>query len=220
MFNKTALIVSMTALMAAGTASAGTITGSPHDTRDDGTGTGWNLTGEICIVCHTPHIVDGRTTQAPLWNHDITDGTQHTMYANTTLNGVVDPDPSGPSLLCLSCHDGTVALDSFGGTTGATYIASGFRLGTDLSNDHPISITFDATTAAADGALFDPSVDETTIGSGADQKTGLIGDLMTYGGKVQCPSCHDVHNKFAVTNSRLLKRTMVGSALCLTCHDK
>jgi predicted CXXCH cytochrome family protein len=198
-----------------GAATAGTIVGSAHDTR----GESWNSTGEICIVCHTPHIFDGRPTQVPLWNHEITSAT-HDMYTSGTIDGSIDSSPTDHSLLCLSCHDGTVALDSFGGSSGSAYIGSGYRVGTDLTNDHPISIEYSDASADSDGALHPPTTTNTTIGSGADTKSGSISELMTYQGKVQCTSCHDVHNKFTVASTPLLRRSMDGSELCLTCHAK
>ncbi|MFZ9024294.1 MAG: cytochrome c3 family protein, partial [Anaerohalosphaeraceae bacterium] len=38
------------------------------------------------------------------------------------------------------------------------------------------------------------------------------------GGKVQCSSCHDVHNTPGVAG--LLRIANTNSDLCLTCHDK
>ncbi len=210
----TSLIAGVAIVMSAGTVSAGSILNSAHD-QSSAT---WNTEGEICIICHTPH--NGDVNQdAPLWNHDVTTAT-HTMYSSGSLDGAIDPTPTGHSLLCLSCHDGTVALDSYGGKAGATYIPPNRSVGTDLSNDHPISITYDDTTAGADGALYPPS--STTgiiIGTGADSKEGTLAEMMVPTGKVQCTSCHDVHNKF-VQVAPLLKISNAGSALCLTCHNK
>jgi len=202
-------------LVAVGTASAGTIVGSKHDLS-------LNLWsgGEICVVCHTPHNSQ-TVTEAPLWNHEITQAT-HTMYDSTTFDGIGtrDAGPTGASKMCLSCHDGTVAIDSFGGNTGGNIIGPPFNFGTDLSNDHPISFVYDTALANADGALADPAVKTVTVGEGLDQKTGTLGDLLIGTGKLQCNSCHDVHNKFAIANQKLLRISNVGSALCLTCHTK
>jgi len=202
-----------------GQAGAETITGSAHDFSGR-TYTG----GQICVTCHTPHGSDTSVTDAPLWNHTVTTQT-YTVYSSPTLNATVS-QPGGASKLCLSCHDGTVAVDSFGGTlsTGNTEFLIGPKaVGSDgLSNDHPISFTYDSALATADGALFDPSVKTVTIGSGAKTKTGTVADVMLAGGTLQCSSCHDVHNTFtyAQTGSRLLRVTDAGSAICLTCHDK
>ena len=84
-------------------------------------------------------------------------------------------------------------------------------IGTNLSNDHPISFTYDQALATADGDLFDPTVANTALG-------GTIDDDLLSDGKVQCTSCHDVHNSLG--NMDLLWIPNAGSALCLTCHDK
>lgn len=203
----------LAALGVSGVASAGTIVGTKHDLSAQ-TWAG----GEICVVCHTPH--NAGSTEGPLWNHTITTAT-HTMYTSPSLDAASDGQVTGTSKLCLSCHDGTVAVDSFGGTAGGAYsLGNAFNLGTDLSNDHPISITYDSTLATVDAGLFDPATTEVTIGEGMHTKTGSISDVMLPGGKVQCASCHDVHNQFAVQNTKLLRVTNAGSGLCLTCHQK
>lgn len=199
--------------------SAETITGSAHDFSGR-TYTG----GQICVTCHTPHGSDTSVTEAPLWNHTMTTQT-YTVYSSPSLNATVS-QPGGASKLCLSCHDGSVAVDSFVGTqsTGNTEFLVGPKaVGEDgLNNDHPISFTYDSALATADGALFDPSVKTVTIGSGGKTKTGTIAEVMLSAGQLQCSSCHDVHNNFtyAQSGSRLLRVTDAGSAICLVCHDK
>ncbi len=179
------------------------ITSSAHDFSGDT----WNATGEICVVCHTPHnAIDGAS---PLWNHELSTQT-YTLYTSFTLDATMG-QPDGNSKLCLSCHDGTVAVDNFGGTTdGNDYITGEANLGTDLSNDHPISFTYDATLASDDGGLFDPSTTDSGLG-------GSIDADMLFDGKLQCASCHDPHNN---ANGNFLVMSNDASALCLTCHDK
>ncbi len=84
-------------------------------------------------------------------------------------------------------------------------------VGTDLSNDHPVSFTYDGALALADLGLFDPTNTQSGLG-------GTITATMLQGGKVQCASCHDVHNSANLPN--LLLKSNAASALCLTCHDK
>ena len=183
-----------------------TIVGSAHDFS----GENWNTTTEICIVCHTPHNADILVSEAPLWNHETTLAT-FTPYSSPTLDATVG-QPSASSKLCLSCHDGTVALDNFGGTTGGTnYISGGALIGTDLLDDHPISFIYDAALAATDGGLFDPITSNSGLGS-------TIDDDLLFGGQMQCASCHDVHNGSG--EASLLRLNNDGSALCLTCHNK
>ena len=186
------------------TLSFGQIAGSAHDLS----GQTWNGSGEICIVCHTPHNAQ-TVTGAVLWNHRVTAAT-FTAYTSTTLQGTIIA-PDGTSKLCLSCHDGTIGLEDFGGATGGTnYITGTANVGTDLSDDHPVSITYSTATANADGELNDPATELSGLGS-------TIAADMLFSGRVECASCHDVHDD---TNTKFLRKANTGSALCLTCHNK
>ena len=189
--------------------SEGKITGSAHDFSAQS----WNPTGEICAPCHTPHNADITVTDSPLWNHAVTNAT-FLLYQSSTLDATDLSQPSGRSKLCLSCHDGTVALDSFGGRTGTNFIPTEALIGTDLRNDHPISFTYDDTLAQTDAELFPPSSTQ----SGVVGKSGTIQTDMLFNNKLECASCHDPHNSAGVDN--LLVKANTASALCLTCHDK
>jgi predicted CXXCH cytochrome family protein len=183
-----------------------TIVGSAHDFSDDS----WNTTGQICLVCHTPHNADVTVNNAPLWNHETTAAT-FTPYTSSTMDATTG-QPDASSKLCLSCHDGTVAVDNFGDQTGGTHFLSGnSSIGTNLNDDHPISFTYDASLASADNGLYDPTTTNSGLG-------GTIAEDMLIGGQVQCASCHDVHNGSGV--EKLLRKTNAASALCLTCHNK
>lgn len=184
------------------------ITGSDHDFS----GETWNNTGQICIVCHTPHNADITVPEAPLWNHEVTQAT-FTLYGSPSFDGSTTiGQPSGASKLCLSCHDGTVAMDNFGGRTNGSDFASGsILIGTDLSGDHPISFDYTTALATTDGGLHDPSTANSGLG-------GTIDDDLLLAGQLQCSSCHDVHNGSGLNN--LLRISNAGSALCLTCHNK
>ena len=186
--------------------SIGQIAGSAHDFS----GAGWNTTGEICIVCHTPHHSDVSIADAPLWNHQITSQT-FTLYSSSTLDATLG-QPDASSKLCLSCHDGVTAVDNFGGTTTGTATLTGAaNVGTDLTNDHPVSFTYDLTLANADGGLYDPATTNSGLGN-------TINADMLFGGKLQCASCHDVHNSAGI--AYLLVKSNAASGLCLTCHNK
>jgi predicted CXXCH cytochrome family protein len=180
---------------------------------------------EICIFCHAPHrngLPDLGGADAPLWNHNLSTAT-YTPYSSATLNAVPG-QPNGVSKLCLGCHDGTVAIDSYGRNTPAGHMISDAQfgtgskvIGTDLTNDHPISFVFDQALAAADGKLNDPAT--ATILPGINSMTGTIAEkLLDKSGQLQCTSCHDVHNGQGI--NKLLKVNNTGSALCLTCHNK
>ncbi len=193
-------------VLSAGVVSGQSIVGSAHDFSS----ASWNTTGEICIVCHTPHNANVSVVDAPLWFHELTVA-NFSPYSSASMNAATG-QPDASSKLCLSCHDGTVAMDNFGGETGGTHFISGTTLiGTDLNDDHPVSFTYDAALAGNDGELYDP----TTANSGLG---GTIDNDMLIGGKVQCASCHDVHNSSGI--DMLLVKSNDASALCLTCHMK
>ncbi|MEY4375332.1 MAG: cytochrome c [Candidatus Eisenbacteria bacterium] len=166
--------------------------------------------GEVCVYCHTPH---GGQTSAPLWNRNFSTATYQMYDGNhsSTIDMTVDPQPTGVSQACLSCHDGTVGLDvvvnvpnryTGGGPIGTRMPSGGFtNLGTDLRNDHPVSVSFDNTA-------------DTKFHSAAEIEAA---GLRFYNGKVQCGSCHNPHT---AENRPFLRVSNNGSALCLTCHIK
>jgi predicted CXXCH cytochrome family protein len=205
-------------LFAAKAGFAGVLAGSAHDFST----AGWNTGAKVCVTCHTPHGSNTSVADAPLWNHTL-QTTTYTLYTSPTLKATIG-QPGGNSKLCLSCHDGTVAIDSFGGTTGTTMITnaaykSTSNLGSTLNNDHPIGFTYDSTLAASNGSLFDPTTTNVIIGS-APTKSGTIAATMLFGGKMECSSCHDVHNTFTVGTTGLVKVAQAGSAICISCHNK
>ncbi len=186
------------------------LTGSAHDF----TSAAWSG-NNICGPCHVPHRADTTEKNAPLWNHKLTTFTPYKVYSSATLTATVG-QPGGISKLCLSCHDGTVALDSFGGITGSTKLTSANAgyLGTDLSGSHPISFTYDDALASRDGALYAPTTTNSGLG-------GTVAVDMLFAGKMECASCHDAHrNDESALAQPLLKRSNLQSALCLTCHSK
>lgn len=226
--------------MFSGFAQAGDIVGSVHDFSDgvyeDLTAYAWNTNDELCTVCHTPHAADTTVSVAPLWDRTLTTTTYDLYDTSTTFDGVATiAQPNGISKLCLSCHDGSIALDSFGGVVGtgdtvADMNGGSRNIGEDdgagngfLNNDHPVS--FEYTEDTVDPGMFASSTLGITIGDGVRSKTGTLAEMMLTndGGTltVECTSCHDVHNNYVGTDgTRLLKINLSGSALCLTCHNK
>ena len=213
-----ALSLGAMALLTAGWGSAAqaqSITGSSHDLRLEVTS--GPATAQICVFCHTPH--NTTAPEAPLWNRNppAQDAGGWTMYSSSTLDMTIAAAPQGVSAGCLSCHDGITAYDSLinnpsaltaPGTMGAANpLAVGS--GGDLSNDHPISITYD--TAA------DPDFNAAVSG----QVNGLPlydapGGGVTFD-QVECGSCHNPHD---VTFGTFLRVSNQDSALCLSCHAK
>jgi len=182
----------------------GDIVGTAHDFSQRG----WNGTGEICVVCHTPHFALA-ATDGPLWNHESTTAT-YDLYTSPTLDATLT-QPGTESKTCLSCHDGTVALDAFGGQTGTNNIGAQWNVGTDLSDDHPVGFDYNTTLATADGELADPSTKASGLGG------TIASDMLFTDGALECASCHDVHG--AGGNDKLLLIANTGSDLCLTCHS-
>lgn len=187
------------------------ITGSAHDFSTSG----WNPSDEICIVCHTPHNA-GITAGTPLWNHTDTAVSNYSVYVGVDIdaNGGTVPQPGAISKLCLSCHDGTVALDSFGGGgASSTFIGdinATAEIGTDLTNDHPVGITYNDALRGLDSEIH---LTSNTFGA-----TGITVASVLFSNAVECASCHDVHNSTDL--SYLLRIDNSGSDLCLGCHDK
>ena len=115
---------------------------------------------EICLFCHTPHSSRPLT---PLWNRN-DPGVIYTLYTSSTMKALPG-QPDGTSMLCLSCHDGTIALGNVtsrstdrGFQAGVTNMPQGLsNLNTNLRNDHPISFLYTASLAMADGQLKPPS---------------------------------------------------------------
>jgi len=159
-------------------------------------------TGEVCVFCHTPH----RASQTrALWNRDLPP-TTYNLYSSSTLEATLK-QPTGASRLCLSCHDGTTALGNLRvppamGPVTLGPLTGRASLGTDLSDDHPISFVFDSALALKQGQLADPSTLPRTVPLDSTQQ-------------LQCTSCHDPHEdrdrKFLRVNDR-------AGALCTTCH--
>ncbi len=222
-----ALGAALVAVAAAG-AAVGAIRNSKHDFSNSGNGGIWGSPDqtEVCVFCHTPH--NAQAGLQPLWNRTLPNK-PFTLYSSPTLNAQVN-QPGGSSSLCLSCHDGSIAIDSFvnGGPNqprmmalgdvyypGSPFGEAGPNIGgnftgnsnvNNLSNDHPVSFTYDDALVAADGQLASPAA--------------LPAALKLSAGKLECSTCHDVHNAVSVPGTKLLRLPIVGSQLCLTCHSK
>lgn len=200
------------------TAFAGSIKNTAHDLSSKGFDA-----GENCIICHTPHNSDISVTVSPLWNHQPA-STTYDMYYTDDDNLVAQP--TGESKLCLSCHDGVTAIDKFGGRTTNSFMSgtAGSNASNEQNDSHPLSILFNSASAAKNPSLYDPATTTVTIGSGStNTRTGTIAELLLPNGRVQCNSCHDVHNNFVGNDAKdqpFLKITKARSEICLTCHNK
>lgn len=230
------------------------IVNTKHNLRSTGTQAIKGATDEICIYCHTPH--GGKKAIAddtgPLWNRAYTPGTFQ-VYQSYTLDTTPSAPPTSVSKACLSCHDGTLGLNQLinnagpgsgtnpavdanpiGGATGTNNMA---LIGTDLRDDHPVSIIYNDAKSYGTGAAI--GTDSHAAGFRAATAAGtrpvVVNGSITlplYGvdtatGKVECGSCHDPHEERSKTGAAdptksvyFLRIANDGSQLCLTCHLK
>lgn len=160
---------------------------------------------DMCIFCHIPHNFNPTNSG---WNHAL-GASYYTPYSSSTA-AASPGQPNGTSVLCLSCHDGTIALGNLisepmpipmqGGIT--TLPPGDSVLGTDLSDDHPISFAYNWGLTSRREDLVDQSA-----------LTGTV--KLDRLGRLQCTSCHDPHDD---RNGKFLTVQNRGGALCMTCH--
>lgn len=208
----------------------------------------------ICVFCHTPHSAEN-IPGAPLWNRKLS-GATYTPYTSSSIEASAAELANGPgsSKLCLSCHDGTLAIANvnvldgqanasigLGGTAPGGRIHEGAgaqtgftrNLGIDLTNDHPISFTYDASLATADGELRVP--DGLNVGNRV-ARVNPKPKLPLDNNQMQCTSCHDPHvaendpskglakflraNRFQELPPSGGTFSQTSDIICLACHDK
>lgn len=162
---------------------------------------------EICIFCHAPH---NASSEAPLWNH-FDSGQTYIPYTSSTTKASIG-QPTGASKLCLSCHDGTVALGMVYSRESEIPFIAGLgvlpegdsNLEIALTDDHPISFPYDAALVASNPELNNPALLNNEV-------------KLDRNDQLQCTSCHDPHND---ENGKFLVMNNARSALCLQCHNK
>lgn len=213
----------------AGDGPKNTVVGTDHDLHTTFTGG-----TAVCEYCHVPHKFNSLSPQPPLlWNVQIKSG-PYATYSSSSFDGastIRDPSTASSttgasymSLLCLSCHDGTITQASFyqitsqmGGAGSVTPPIIGQGGGAGLANDHPVDFTYSVALSTADGGLKAPTegagVSIPYVGSPAlplfkDQPTDVSGRL-------ECATCHNPHNN---SNGKFLRMANSSSGLCLNCH--
>jgi predicted CXXCH cytochrome family protein len=195
------------------------VAGSKHDLSVSG-GSSVRATTETqpCVFCHTPH---NSSPAVQLWNRPASSVTYTTYGSSTfqsgqtsgtfnTMPGRSAGQPTGSSRLCLSCHDGTIALGATlnNGTiamSSGTFVPATASVGTDLSNDHPVSFARVGTNTEV---VDPPPSDPVTLESGTSY--------------VQCVSCHDAHSERAgdAVTGKFLVKSNARSGVCTTCHSR
>ena len=161
----------------------------------------------ICVFCHASHVSGGTSG---VWNRRASTAA-YIPYTSSTA--IAQPgQPTGSSVLCLSCHDGTIALGEAINRSNAIVMSGGVggmppgrgRTGTDLRSHHPISFPYTATLAAQNGELAVPGTFDSRVKLDAN-------------GELQCTTCHTAHDD---TYGAFLVKPNVGSQLCTDCHQK
>lgn len=232
------------------------INGTVHDLRRANTRVGYKSSpadslDRLCIFCHAPHhtyrlttagatgtgpLAPANATYLPLWNHTITNMV-FVPYKNGPDEPINGPKRSqaidtfdkigATSLLCLSCHDGSVAVNEYGHSPqnpasqsgGGITIASQYNIGKDgyLANHHPIGFPYDVV-AGLDPEIFASNI--AVFDQTYDGKSDIIpvANLLP-GGKMECSTCHAVHNK-GNSGEKLLYVSDKNSNLCFSCHNK
>ena len=185
---------------------ANSIITSKHNLSASGPGSVKALTErEVCIFCHAPHRA---SEESPLWNHNMSKAS-YIVYDSPTMKANVE-QPNGSSKLCLSCHDGTVAVGMVNSQASLIEMQDGVttmplgasNIGTNLSQHHPISFTFSPDVASNDGNLVNP-----------DTLTDKV--RLDHNKQMQCTACHDPHDD---QYGNFLVMQNNSSQLCLTCH--
>lgn len=231
------------------------ITGTKHNlgTASSATNKVTAGTSEICVFCHTPHAADVTTAGVPLWNKRLnTGGAAFSTYSSSTMNAIGANDGLGGStsigsvsLACLSCHDGTQAMDNIlnapgsggysatgGGSTGLGYTwtgtvdADGFMqngattlamLGRDLSNDHPIGIQYCGGGPKVGGAA-DPCQDADFVAPDSASIGGATAFWVDTGSAGRQKTDMILYNRAFDANGTLAAGTYP-SVECASCHD-
>jgi predicted CXXCH cytochrome family protein len=197
-------VLLLLALLLCGISTRAGVVGTKHDFWVPGGGPpSSGQGGETCVFCHTPHTDN---PSRPLWNREFSD-LVFTPYSSSSMQATPG-QPTGNSKLCLSCHDGTIAVREVLSSPGPVGLFGNVRgrasLGTDLSDDHPVSFVYDSALATQDGELIHP-----------EMLTGVV--QLDHLSEMQCTSCHDAHTDrwgdFLLMDSQF-------SALCITCHQK
>jgi len=215
------ITAAMLLALGGGTASA-QVTADVLGAHDMSPVTGAPITGGLgspCLYCHAPHSGINGTTgvqPTPLWSQKLSSVQSYQVYSSTTMVNKTNASPplGSNSTLCLSCHDGTVALGTLTpyGQVPMTGTLSGTPadLGTNLQSTHPFSFVTPLQSAPDLWPSLNANPPSTQDATGAVQ---LIN------GNVECGSCHNPHVQNIDSSSDFLVIDNSESALCLACHN-
>ncbi len=208
------LLVAVALVFAATTASAAVIGGS-HDLSIPSNQAKYGAPElSSCQFCHAPHFgTVAPPAGGPLWNRSVPAPVGgYTLYSSGTLSLVASAGKAlgTNSFTCLSCHDGVsdmgATLVGSRGFTAATTMTGFALVGTVLTNDHPVGITY--------------NTGDTTLVNGPPPGVPTATTVGLYGGKVECGSCHDPHatSNQATGGASFLRQS--SATICTSCHNK
>jgi predicted CXXCH cytochrome family protein len=151
---KLTTIFSAAALLAAvAMTSQGAVKDTKHN-MNNVFGVGTVQDNQVCLPCHAPHNqpTGAAADVGTLWNHVMSANATFKLYDNTAIGGNIEGAPvvglDETSKKCLSCHDGSVAVDSYGGYTFKTMAAGGSTFG-PTTGTHTLGVTNDANGSTA-----------------------------------------------------------------------
>jgi predicted CXXCH cytochrome family protein len=165
--------------------------------------TGGATVSNLCLSCHDATIAPN-STYGKIYGSE--------TYGTTTVTSGVPDAGLGPGVL-------------------VPVISVSHDVISNLAKVHPVNFTYDATLAGKVTGLAVPT--QTLLGS-AGSLAGLMyvvtastanggalplfptPGLTAVAPKMQCATCHDVHDN--TTNSPFLRDSLTGSQLCLDCH--
>jgi predicted CXXCH cytochrome family protein len=203
---KLRLVAFLLAVVPVALAQSGDVLGA-HDLSMSGTSRIKGQMSAACLYCHVPHSGLGK---GPLWGQTFSSQIYSTYVSDTEQNTAVQPELGQASSLCLSCHDGTVAVGQVIPYGPYTMTGTMPSMGTNLTSTHPFSLKLPLKDAAnlvaslvASGTTADPT-----------HSVQLIK------GNVECTSCHNPHIQSVDKQSpNFLVRDNVKGAVCLACHE-
>lgn len=189
-------ILAVAALFLATSASAAIVNGSKHDMAGYAAGTGT----DVCYYCHAAHKTTANS--APLWARAAWSGAGYVFYKSSTIS-VNAATLDVVSQACMTCHDGTVAVnETIKGTFGTSTLLTGTaKIGITLSNEHPVNLPWVTGKAGLN--------DGTSIGAFKQY-------AVTGGTGISCASCHQVHDN---ANGFFLRVSLTAGDFCATCHS-
>lgn len=152
-----------------------------------------------CVFCHAPR---GRSPSLGAWNEDEPDHLFDHPYDRPAA-ALPAGKPDGSSLMCLGCHDGTIALGDTASRTQSARATSDAAQST-VRHRHPVSVVYEPARA----------LDGKNLASRDDLPQRV---RLDENGKVQCTSCHDPHDG---TYANFLVMEDGSNALCFSCHRK